>query len=138
MFNKRIRGETKVRKEFKIPPISILEKKPWFMDLSGLSNDELIRIYSTLANDYEFAKNAWYVPLGDDKRCPIMIAKGHKTPNTLEGMAEFQDVARTLEEQYRRFIDAWDFGEITKTDMKEAVLALFQLRTIEIAEYSGF
>ena len=134
MLNKRIRGETKVRKEFKIPPISILEKKPWFMDLSGLSNDELIRIYSTLSNDYEFAKNAWYVPLGDDKRCPIMIAKGHKTPNTLEGMAEFQDVARTLEEQYRRFIDAWDFGEITKADMKEAVLALFQLRTIEIAE----
>ena len=129
-----INRENMAIKEIRIPPISVLEKKPWFMDLSGLSNDELIRIYSTLTNDYEFAKNAWYVPLGEDKRCPIMIAKGHKTPDTLEGMAEFQDVARTLEEQYRRFIDAWDFGEITKTDIKEAVLALFQLRTIEIAE----
>ena len=137
MFSKKISGENKASKESGIPPISVLEKKPWFMDLSGLSNDELIRIYSTLTNDYEFAKNAWYVPLGEDKRCPIMIAKGHRTPDTLEGMAEFQDVARTLEEQYRRFIDAWDFGEITKTDVKEAVLALFQLRTIEIAEYSS-
>jgi hypothetical protein len=137
MFPKKISGENKASKERRIPPISVLEKKPWFMDLSGLSNDELIRIYSTLTNDYEFAKNAWYVPLGGDKRCPIMIAKGHRTPDTLEGMAEFQDVARTLEEQYRRFIDAWDFGEITKTDVKEAVLALFQLRTIEISEYSG-
>jgi hypothetical protein len=137
MFTKKISGENKASKEIRIPPISVLEKKPWFMDLSGLSNDELIRIYSTLTDDYEFAKNAWYVPLGGDKRCPIMIAKGHKTPDTLEGMAEFQDVARTLEEQYRRFIDAWDFGEITKTDVKEAVLALFQLRTIEISEYSG-
>ena len=137
MFSRKISGENNASKESRIPPISVLEKKPWFMDLSGLSNDELIRIYSTLTNDYEFAKNAWYVPLGDDKRCPIMIAKGHRTPDTLEGMAEFQDVARTLEEQYRRFIDAWDFGEITKTDVKEAVLALFQLRTIEISEYSG-
>jgi hypothetical protein len=137
MFTKKISGENKASKEIRIPPISVLEKKPWFMDLSGLSNDELIRIYSTLTNDYEFAKNAWYVPLGDDKRCPIMIAKGHKTPDTLEGMAEYQDVAQTLEEQYRRFIDAWDFGEITKTDVKGAILALFQLRTIEISEYSG-
>ena len=104
------------------------------MDLSRLSNDELIRIYSTIMNDYDFAKNAWYMPLGDDKRCPIMIAKGHKTPYTLEDMAEFQDVAKTLEEQYRRFIDAWDFGYITKNDIKGAILALFQLRTIEIAE----
>jgi hypothetical protein len=134
MFTKMINRENMAIKEIRIPPISVLEKKPWFMDLSGLSNDELIRIYSTLTNDYEFAKNAWYVPLGEDKRCPIMIAKGYKTPDTLEGMAEFQDVARNLEEQYRRFIDAWDFGEITKTDVKVAVLALFQLRTIEIAE----
>jgi hypothetical protein len=134
MFTKMINRENMAIQEIRIPPISVLEKKPWFMDLSGLSNDELIRIYSTLTNDYEFAKNAWYVPLGEDKRCPIMIAKGHKTPDTLEGMAEFQDVARNLEEQYRRFIDAWDFGEITKTDVKVAVLALFQLRTIEIAE----
>lgn len=134
MFTRRHGSTTKNEKEVKIPSISDLQNKPWFIDLSRLSNDELIRIYSTITNDYDFAKNAWYIPLGDDKRCPIMIAKGHKTPYTLEEMAEFQDVAKTLEEQYRRFIDAWDFGRITKTDIKGAILALFQLRTIEIAE----
>ncbi len=134
MFARKNGVATKTKKRIEIPPIAALEEKPWFMDLSGLSNDELIRIYSTITNDYDFAKNAWYVPLGDDKRCPIMIAKGHKTPYTLEEMAEFQEVARCLEEKYRRFIDAWDFGHITKTDVKEAILALFQLRTIEIAE----
>ena len=130
----RKNSSAKAREKTEIPSIFDLEKKPWFMDLLLLSNDELIRIYSTITDDYDFAKNAWYMPLGDDKRCPIMIAKGHKTPYTLKEMAEFQDVAKTLEEQYRRFIDAWDFGYITKTDIKEAILALFQLRTIEIAE----
>jgi hypothetical protein len=134
MFTRRHSSATKNEKERKIPSISDLQKKPWFIDLSRLSNEELIRIYSTITNDYDFAKNAWYIPLGDDKRCPIMIAKGHKTPYTLEEMAEFQDVAKALEEQYRRFIDAWDFGYITKTDIKGAILALFQLRTIEIVE----
>lgn len=134
MFARKNSNSTNTEKRLKIPPISDLEKKSWFMDLSELSNDELIRIYSTITNDYDFAKNAWYMPLGEDKRCPIMIAKGHKTPYSLEEMAEFQDVARTLEEKYRHFIDAWDFGQITKTDIKEAILALFQLRTIEIAE----
>jgi len=52
----------------------------------------------------------------------------------LEAMAEFEDIARTLEEQYRRFIDAWDFGYVTKSDIKDAILAIFQLRTIEIVE----
>jgi hypothetical protein len=134
MFTRRHSSATKNEKEVKIPSISDLQTKPWFMDLSRLSNDELIRIYSTITNGYDFAKNAWYMPLGDDKRCPIMIAKGHKTPDTLEEMTEFQDVAKTLEEQYRRFIDAWDFGYITKSDIKGAILALFQFRTIEIAE----
>jgi hypothetical protein len=134
MFTRRHSNTTKNEKEVKIPSTSDLQKKPWFMDLSRLSNDELIRIYSTITNDYDFAKNAWYMPLGDDKRCPIMIAKGHKTPYTLEEMAEFQEVAKALEEQYRRFIDAWDFGHITKTDIKGAILALFQSRTMEIAE----
>lgn len=134
MIFARKNNSQKKAQDTKIPCVSDLEKKPWFMDLQRLSNDELIRIYGTITNDYEFAKNAWYIPLGDDKRCPIMIAKGHKTPYTLEEMAEFEDVARALEEQYRRFIDAWDFGYITKTDIKEAILALFQLRTIEIVE----
>lgn len=134
IFTRKNSNATKAKSEAKIPPIANLEKEPWFIDLLGLSNDELMRIYCTITNDYDFAKNAWYMPLGDDKRCPIMIAKGHKTPDTLEEMAEFQDVARTLEEQYRRFIDAWDYGHITKTDIKKAILALFQLRTIEIIE----
>ena len=134
IFARKNGSAKKARKETEIPSIFDLEKKPWFTDMLLLSNDELIRIYSTISNDYDFAKNAWYIPLGDDKRCPIMIAKGHKTPYSLEEMAEFQDVARTLEEQYRRFIDAWDFGYISITDIKEAILAIFQLRTIEIAE----
>ena len=134
IFARKSSSPKKAREDTKVPSISDLEKKPWFMDLQRLSNEELIRIYSTITNDYEFAKNAWYIPLGDDKRCPIMIAKGHKTPYTLEEMAEFEDVARILEEQYRRFIDAWDFGYITRTDIKGAILALFQLRTIKIVE----
>ena len=134
IFARKNSTPKKAQDDTKIPSLFDLEQKPWFMDLLRLSNDELIRIYSTITNDYEFAKNAWYIPLGDDKRCPIMIAKGHKTPCTLEAMAEFEDIARTLEEQYRRFIDAWDFGYVTKSDIKDAILAIFQLRTIEIVE----
>jgi hypothetical protein len=122
MFTRKNGNATKAKSEDKILPITNLEKEPWFIDLLGLSNDELMRVYCTITNDSDFAKNAWYIPLGDDKRCPIMIAKGHRTPVTLKEMAEFEDVARTLEEQYRRFIDAWDFGHITKTDIKKAIL----------------
>jgi hypothetical protein len=134
MFTRKNSNATKAKNEAKILPITNLEKEPWFIDLLGLSNDELMRVYCTITNDSEFAKNAWYIPLGGDKRCPIMIAKGHRTPVTLKEMAEFEDVARTLEEQYRRFIDAWDFGHITKIDMKTAILTLFQLRSIQIVE----
>ena len=134
MFTRKNSNATKAKSEAKILPITNLEKEPWFIDLLGLSNDELMRVYCTITNDSDFAKNAWYIPLGDDKRCPIMIAKGHRTPVTLKEMAEFEDVARTLEEQYRRFIDAWDFGHITKTDIKKAILILFQLRSIQIVE----
>ena len=134
MFTRKNGNATKAKSETKILPITNLEKEPWFIDLLGLSNDELMRVYCTITNDSDFAKNAWYIPLGDDKRCPIMIAKGHRTPVTLKEMAEFEDVARTLEEQYRRFIDAWDFGQITKTDIKKAILTLFQLRSIQIVE----
>jgi hypothetical protein len=134
MFIRKNGNATKAKSEAKILPITNLEKEPWFIDLLGLSNDELMRVYCTITNDSDFAKNAWYIPLGDDKRCPIMIAKGHRTPVTLKEMAEFEDVARTLEEQYRRFIDAWDFGHITNTDIKKAILTLFQLRSIQIVE----
>ncbi|MFZ0698268.1 MAG: hypothetical protein WAM88_14135 [Nitrososphaeraceae archaeon] len=134
MFTRKNSSATKAKSEAQILPITNLEKEPWFIDLLGLSNDELMRVYCTITNDSDFAKNAWYIPLGDDKRCPIMIAKGHRTPVTLKEMAEFEDVARTLEEQYRRFIDAWDFGHITKTDIKKAILILFQLRSIQIVE----
>src|SRR5918992_3064599 len=113
----------------KLPSMAIFENEPWFIDLLKLSSDELMRIYSNITNNYEFAKNAWYVPLGGDQRCPIMIAKGHKTPNTPEKMAEFQDVAKMLEEEYRRFIDAWDFEHITKTDIEKAILAILQLKS---------
>jgi hypothetical protein len=134
MFTRKNSSATKAKSEAQILPITNLEKEPWFIDLLGLSNDELMRVYCTITNDSDFAKNAWYIPLGDDKRCPIMIAKGHRTPVTLKEMAEFEDVARTLEEQYRRFIDAWDFGHITKIDIKKAILTLFQLRSIQIVE----
>jgi len=132
MFTRKNSNAMKAKSEAKILPITNLEKEPWFIDLLGLSNDELMRVYCTITNDSDFAKNAWYIPLGDDKRCPIMIAKGHRTPVTLKEMAEFEDVARTLEEQYRRFIDAWDYGHITMTDIKKAILTLFQLRSIQI------
>ena len=134
MFTRKNSNATKAKNEAKILPITNLEKEPWFIDLFGLSNDELMRVYCTITNDFDFAKNAWYMPLGNDKRCPIMIAKGHRTPVTLKEMAEFEDVARTLEEQYRRFIDAWDYGHLTKTDIKKAILTLFQLRSIQIVE----
>lgn len=134
MFTRKNSSATKAKSEAQILPITNLEKEPWFIDLLGLSNDELMRVYCSITNDSEFAKNAWYTPLGDDKRCPIMIAKGHRTPVNLKEMAEFEDVARALEEQYRRFIDAWDFGHITKTDIKKAILTLFQLRSIQIVE----
>ena len=57
------------------------ENESWFIDLQKLSNDELMRMYNIITIDrYEFAKNAWYIPLEGDKRCPIMIAKGYKIP----------------------------------------------------------
>lgn len=134
MFTRKNSDAKKAKSEAKILPITNLEKEPWFIDLLGLSNDELMRVYCTITSGSDFAKNAWYMPLGEDRRCPIMIAKGHRTPVTLKEMAEFEDVARTLEEQYRRFIDAWDYEYITKTDIKNAILTLFQLRSIQIVE----
>ena len=113
------------------------ESKIWLDDLEKLSNDELVRMYNTLTSgQYEFAKDAWYVPLEVDKRCPIMIAKGYKAPDSAMKMAEFQETAKILEQEYKRFIDAWDFGLITKTELKKAVLDILEARSIVILEPS--
>ena len=107
----------------------------WFIDLQKLSNDELMRMYNTITTDrYEFAKNAWYIPLAGDKRCPIMVAKGYEAPMTPDKMVEFQDMAKILEQEYKRFIDAWDFGYITKRIIEKAILAILELRCIVIIE----
>ena len=109
------------------------ENESWFIDLQKLSNDELMRMYNTIiTGKYEFAKNAWYIPLDGDKRCPIMIAKGYEIPNTPEKMVEFQDTAKILEQEYGGFIDAWDFGYITKKYIEKAILRILELRSIEI------
>ena len=114
-----------------------LEKERWLIDLQKLSNDELMRMYNTLSTRrYEFAKDAWYIPLEGDKRCPIMIAKGYRAPDSPEKMVEFQETAKILEQEYRRFIDAWDFGQITKEDLEEAVLDILEARSIAIIERS--
>jgi hypothetical protein len=114
-----------------------LEKERWLIDLQKLSNDELMRIYNTLSTRrYEFAKDAWYIPLEGDKRCPIMIAKGYRAPDSPQKMVEFQETAKILEQEYRRFIDAWDFGQLTKEDLEEAVLDILEARSIAIIERS--
>ena len=112
-------------------------EEKWFTDLHKLSDEELMRMYNTLSTGlYEFAKDAWYIPLEGDKRCPIMIAKGYKAPDNPQKMVEFQETAKILEEEYRRFIDAWDFGQITQYDLEKAVLDILEARSIAIIERS--
>ena len=112
------------------------ENEPWFLDLQKLSNEELMRMYNIITtNRYEFAKNAWYIPLAGDKRCPIMVAKGYEAPQSPEKMIEFEDTAKMLEKDYQRFIDAWDFGYITKYIIEKAILAILELRSIAIIEH---
>jgi hypothetical protein len=117
-------------------PAALLDE-PWFIDLQKLTNEELIRMYTMIADGrYRFVKNAWYIPIGGDQRCPIMVAKGFRSPDTLDRMAEFQDTAKVLEGEYRNFIDSWDFGYITKKDIEKAVLKILEARNIEITERS--
>ena len=112
------------------------ENESWFLDLQKLSNEELMRMYSLITtNRYEFAKNAWYIPLAGDKRCPIMVAKGYEAPQSPEKMVEFEDTAKILEKDYQRFIDAWDFGYITKYIIEKAILAILEMRSIAIIEH---
>lgn len=129
------KGETKIDAE---RPWASLVDEPWYMDLQKLANEELMRMYTMLADRrYRFAKNAWYIPLGTDQRCPIMVAKGFRSPDTLDRMAEFQDTAKSLEAEYRNFIDAWDFGYITRKDIEKAILKILESRNIAITEHTG-
>ena len=118
-------------------PASSFVNEPWFMDLQKLANEELMRMYTLISDGrYRFAKNAWYIPLGMDQRCPIMVAKGFRSPDTLDRMAEFEDTAKSLEGEYRHFIDAWDFGYITQKDIENAILKILEERNIAISERS--
>jgi hypothetical protein len=110
--------------------------EPWFIDLQKLNNEELMRMYTMISDRrYRFVKNAWYIPIGGDQRCPIMVAKGFRSPDTLDRMVEFQDTAKTLEGEFRNFIDAWDFGYITERDIEGAILNILESRNIAITEH---
>jgi hypothetical protein len=49
-------------------------------------------------------------------------------------MVVFQDTAKTLEQEYQGFIDAWDFDFISKRDIQKAIVTILELRSIEIVE----
>ncbi|MDQ5830862.1 MAG: hypothetical protein M3269_01190 [Thermoproteota archaeon] len=118
-------------------PASGFINEPWYMDLQKLTNEELMRMYTMISDGhYQFAKNAWYIPIEKDHRCPIMVAKGYRSPDTLDRMAEFQDTAKMLESNFLNFIDAWDFGYITEQDIERAILKILESRNIAITEHS--
>lgn len=118
-------------------PASSFVNEPWYIDLQKLTNEELMRMYTMISDGhYRFAKNAWYIPIEKDHRCPIMVAKGYRSPDTLDRMAEFQDTAKMLESDFVNFIDAWDFGYITEQDIEKAILKILESRNIAIAEHS--
>lgn len=111
--------------------------EPWYADMQKLTNEELMRMYTLISDrGYVFARNAWYMPIGGDQRCPIMVAKGYRSPNTLDKMVEFENTAKSLEGEYRNFIDAWDFGYITEKDIEKAILKTLEARNIAITEHS--
>lgn len=111
--------------------------EPWYTDLQKLSNEELMRMYTLISDrGYTFAKNAWYIPIGGDQRCPIMVAKGYRSPDTLDKMVEFENTAKSLEGEFRNFIDAWDFGYVTEKDIEMAILKTLEERNIAITEHS--
>jgi hypothetical protein len=118
-------------------PASSFVNEPWYIDLQKLTNEELMRMYTMISDGhYRFAKNAWYIPIEKDHRCPIMVAKGYRSPDTLDRMAEFQDTAKILESNFLNFIDAWDFGHITEQDIEKAILKILESRNIAITEHS--
>ena len=116
-------------------PASSFINEPWYADVQKLNNEELMRMYTLISDRrYRFAKNAWYIPIGMDQRCPIMVAKGFRSPDTLDKMAEFENTAKSLEGEYRHFIDAWDFGYITQKDIEKAILKILEERNIAVTE----
>ena len=118
-------------------PASGFISEPWYIDLQKLTNEELMRMYTMISDgQYRFAKNAWYIPIEKDHRCLIMVAKGYRSPDTLDRMAEFQDTAKILESDFLNFIDAWDFGYITEQDIEKAILRILESRNIAITEHS--
>jgi hypothetical protein len=126
-------SKIKSRKNECVSPLIKFANEPWFTDMQRLSNDELMRMYNAIVTGrYEFAKHAWYIPLAGDKRCPIMVAKGYEAPNTPEKMVGFQETAKILEQEYQRFIDAWDFDYISKRDIQDAIMDILELRSIKI------
>jgi hypothetical protein len=125
----------KSRQNDYVSPLIKFANEPWVTDMQKLSNDELMRMYNAMITGrYEFAKHAWYVPLAGDLRCPIMVAKGYNAPDTPEKMVEFQETTKLLEQEYQRFIDAWDFDYISKRDIQNAIMTILELRSIKIAE----
>ena len=109
----------------------------WYIDMQKLTNEELMRMYTMISDGhYRFAKNAWYITIEKDHRCPIMVAKGYRSPDTLDRMAEFQNTAKLLESDFLHFIDAWDFGYITEHDIEKAILKILESRNIAITEHS--
>jgi hypothetical protein len=125
----------KSRENDYVSPLLKFANEPWFTDMQKLSNDELMRMYHAVMTDrYEFAKHAWYIPLAGDIRCPIMVAKGYNAPDTPEKMVRFQDTAKILEQEYQRFIDAWDFEYISKRDIQNAITIILELRSIQIVQ----
>jgi hypothetical protein len=117
--------------------IAFYESESWYNDLQKLTSDELMRVYNTLkSGEYEFARDAWYIPipLAKDERCPVMVAKGYSTPDTPEKIIKFQDIAKLLQQEFKGFIDAWDFGLITESHLVEAILRILESRTIAIVE----
>ena len=125
----------KSRQSDYVSPVTKFANEPWFMDMQKLSNDELMRMYNAMITGrYEFAKHAWYIPLAGDLRCPIMVAKGYNAPDTPEKMVGFQETTKILEQEYQRFIDAWDFDYISKRDIQNAIMTILELRSIKILE----
>jgi hypothetical protein len=125
----------KSRQNDYVSPLVKFANEPWFADMQKLSNDELMRMYNAMITGrYEFAKHAWYIPLAGDLRCPIMVAKGYNTPDTPEKMVRFQETIKVLEQEYQRFIDAWDFDYISKRDIQNAIMTILELRSIKIVE----
>ncbi len=104
------------------------ENQQWFKDLLSLSEDELYRIQRKINEKYEFAKDAWYIPLSGDKRCPIMIAKDIDIPHSLDKMANSHHLFKNLERQYKSFIHAWDNNQITSEEISNAIEIIIESR----------